>query len=86
MRVIFHKQFEKQYRKTSRRIRERFKERKNLLIENPTHSLLNTHQLSGSRYGQWSINVTGDWRAIFIYLDEGTIAFIDLDTHSNLYG
>lgn len=43
------------------------------------------HPLTGNRAGQWSINITGDWRAIYMFRDKDTIVFIDIDTHSNLY-
>ncbi len=48
--------------------------------------LLRNHALSGDRAGQWSINVTGDWRAVYVFGEkEGVVIFIDIDTHSNLY-
>lgn len=86
MRIILHKRFEKKYARTSRPVRERFKTRRNLFLANPAHPLLNNHSLSGDRVGQWSFNVTGDWRALYVFADAETIIFIDLDTHSNLYG
>ena len=85
MVVVFHKSFRKKYRKVSILIQRRFKERRDLFLSNPSHPLLNTHPLTGDRKGQWSISVTGDWRAIYIFMNEKSVVFIDLDTHSNLY-
>lgn len=36
-----------------------------LFMENPFHSLLNNHKLTGSLAGLSSINVTGDYRILF---------------------
>ena len=85
MRLSLHRSFTKKYAKASPITQSRFKERRDLFIKESDHPLLHLHPLSGDRKGQWSINVTGDWRALFIYEDEQTIIFIDLDTHSNLY-
>lgn len=85
MRILLHRNFEKKFSKLPLKIQEGFKVRRNLFLENPFHPLLNNHPLTGDRKGQWSMNVTGDWRALYAFKDEDTIIFIDLDTHGNLY-
>lgn len=85
MKIILHRNFEKKFVKLRPRIKEQFKERRNLFLENPFHPLLNSHPLTGDRTGQWSINITGDWRAIYIFRDRDTVVFVDIDTHSRLY-
>ncbi|MBU3965571.1 type II toxin-antitoxin system mRNA interferase toxin, RelE/StbE family [Patescibacteria group bacterium] len=85
MKIEFHKHFTKRYKKIPSGIRRQFEERLFIFEENSFHPLLNNHPLTGDRKGQWSINVTGDWRAIYVFKDEDTIVFIDIDTHSNLY-
>jgi len=85
MRIILHRNFEKKFVKLHSKLKERFKERRNLFLENPLHPQLSNHPLGGKRIGQWSINITGDWRAVYVFQDKHTVVFIDLDTHSNLY-
>ena len=85
MRIEFHRLFKKRYKKISLKIRRQFDERLLLFEKEPFHPMLNNHPLGGDREGQWSINVTGDWRAAYIFEDRNTIVFIDIDTHSNLY-
>ena len=85
MNIGFHRNFIKQYKRVPKSTRFRVGERLELFELNALHPLLNTHPLTGNRTGQWSINITGDWRAIFVYQDRETVIFIDLDTHSNLY-
>lgn len=85
MKIEFHRHFTKHYKNIPPKIRYQFEERLFIFEENPFHPLLNNHPLTGDRKGQWSINVTGDWRAIYVFKNEDTIVFIDIDTHSNLY-
>ena len=85
MKLILHRNFEKRFVKLDQKIREKFRERRDLFIQNPFHPLLDNHALAGDREGQWSINITGDWRAIYVWMDENTVIFLDIDTHSNLY-
>ena len=85
MKIEFHKHFTKRYKKIPTGICRQFEERLFVFEENPFHPQLNNHPLTGDRKGQWSINVTSDWRAIYMFKNEDAIVFIDIDTHSNLY-
>jgi len=86
MKTQFHNSFKKRYKKLPPNIRNQFDKRLRLFEENPLYPLLHNHQLVGKRNSQWSINVTGDWRAIYTWKGEHTAVFLDIDTHSNLYG
>lgn len=83
--IHLHKSFEKQFKQIPLKIKEKFLERKNLFLEDLTHPLLNNHPLTGDRKGEWGINVTGDWRAIYEYIDDNTVIFLEINTHGNLY-
>jgi addiction module RelE/StbE family toxin len=85
MNVQFNKNFIKQYKKR-RAIQKQIDERLALFRVNPFDLVLNNHGLSGKYKGFRSINITGDYRAIYELIDRNTARFIDLDTHSNLYG
>ena len=85
MTIGFKKGFRKRYKKIPIKIRSQFNERLRLFIREPYHPILNNHSLTGDRFGQWSIDITGDWRAIYIFQDSTSIIFIDINTHSNLY-
>lgn len=88
-KVDYSKKFSKQFRKAPLEIKIAFKERFTLFVSDPTHPKLNSHQLIGKYSGLKSINITGDWRAIFQEIGdiEGhlTIIFLFLGTHSQLY-
>ncbi|MCA9363083.1 hypothetical protein KC851_02075 [Candidatus Kaiserbacteria bacterium] len=84
MRVTSHRKFDKQYSKLPKKIKNKFKERASLLIENPDSPLLKVHILSGKKYPLKSMNVTADYRALFI--DNGkVITFFEIGSHSELY-
>lgn len=90
MSIKYSATFKKQYKKAPKKIQEKVKERINLLVQDPTSQLLNNHALTGKFQGYRSINVTGDWRAIYsirIDLKSKQEYYFELvGTHSRLYG
>ncbi|MBI3955810.1 HAD-IA family hydrolase [Candidatus Gottesmanbacteria bacterium] len=66
MDVRYDRNFRKQYEKADKKIRSAFTDRLRLFRENRRHPLLHNHLLTGEYQGYRSINVTGDWRALFI--------------------
>jgi len=64
-KVVYSKKFEKQLRKAPLKIKEAFRKRRAMFAENPFHPQLNNHYLTGTFKGYRSINITGDWRAIY---------------------
>lgn len=86
MEVDFGPKFKKQYAKLRPSIQQQFKDRVQLLIEDPTAYLLNVHSLKGKYAGFWSINISGDLRAIYSYKGDTIIVFLLIGTHSQLYG
>jgi addiction module RelE/StbE family toxin len=86
MRIDYSKRFIKKLAKSPVEIQLGFKSRLRLFIENRFHPLLNNHALGGVLAGYRSINVTGDWRAIFREFENGEIIFFEMiGTHSELY-
>lgn len=86
--VDFSNAFKKQLKKAPTEIKKAFKKRYNLFLEEPFHSQLNNHQLTGKFKGHRSINITVDLRAIYserTKKEEKVIVFVLLGTHSQLY-
>ncbi len=89
MYVKFSHRFTKQYDRVEPKLRTVFQGRLALFMEDPFNPVLNNHSLKGKYRGYQSINVTGDWRAL--YFDgsvEGgakVVVFAVLGTHSQLY-
>lgn len=86
MKIDFHRQFRKKYKKLSKDEKVKFEERLGLFVSDPNHPLLNNHQLHGKFKIYRSINITGDLRAHYEEIDTGTILFITIGTHPELYG
>jgi len=84
MQVRFGSKFEKQHGKVGLKIRAAFTKRLELFLQNPLLPILNNHGLTGKYAGFRSINVTGDWRAVY-FEENGMATFVALGTHSQLY-
>jgi len=85
MYATFNERFQKQYKKAPLNIRSAWNERFYLFLKDPTHPFLHNHALHGSYEGKRSINITGDWRALYQQYSSNRIIFIALGTHSQLY-
>ncbi len=86
MDVSFKKQFRKQFGKLPIKVQRQFDSRFLMLLEDPQSPLLQLHELSGSLQGQFSINITGDYRAIFYCPTRNSLCFLYIGTQSQLYG
>ncbi len=85
MKITFHKNFRKQYKKAPSEIQNVIDKRLVLFQSNPIHPLLRNHALTGQYQGCRSINITGDWRAIYQESETSIIIFLTIGTHSKLY-
>ena len=55
-------------------------------VKDPQNPTLRNHGLSGKWKGHFSINVTGDTRAIYFVIEDGVVRFVAIGSHSELYG
>lgn len=85
MKLIYHKHFIKAYRKLPEKIKLHTKERLKLFEMEPFYVLLNNHELEGKYKGYRSININGDYRAIYVLFSDNVAHFVKLGTHSDLY-
>lgn len=88
MPIRFDRQFKKQYNKAPSHVRQAVEIRLKLFKIDNFSPLLNNHILKGKYNGVRSINITGDWRALYVVSGqfEKQIVFVALGTHSRLYG
>lgn len=84
MTIDYSKSFKKSYKKLDLFVREKIKDRIKLFSENKFHTLLNNHSVNPTYDTGRSINITGDYRAIYVE-HEGVVVFIEIGTHSELY-
>jgi addiction module RelE/StbE family toxin len=83
--IKYHTVFLKQFDKLQREIREAFYRRLALFQQDKFHPLLNNHMLSGRYADKRSINITGDFRALYQEEDR-FIIFKLIGTHHQLFG
>jgi len=86
MRVRFTKRFSKQYDRSPQKVKNAFNKKLELFIRDSRHPILNNHPLIGQYKGFRSINVTGDWRALYSEFESSELVFFEfIGTHSQLY-
>lgn len=83
-RIDFSLIFNKQLTAAPREIRVAFLETLQLFRYDPEHPSLRNHALKDRYAGFRSIDVTGDWRALY-RKERERIIFVDLGTHDQLY-
>lgn len=84
MKIHFHKTFKKELVLLQKTIQRQTIVRLELFEKDPQHYLLKNHKLSGSMNEFWSINITGDYRALYTMQNEVCL-FVRIGTHSQLY-
>ena len=85
MRIEYSKKFIKEFKKCPSAIKNTFAKKLEVFINNKYHPALNNHSLFGELKNYKSLNITGNWRAIFQELDNEIIYFVAVGTHSQLY-
>jgi addiction module RelE/StbE family toxin len=86
MTIQYTPKFKKQYKKLPNKLQKQFDERLLLFLEDMTNPVLRVHSLTGSFGGYWSMNVSGDLRALYLKKGDELIIFALIGTHSQLYG
>ncbi|HUD04691.1 MAG TPA: type II toxin-antitoxin system mRNA interferase toxin, RelE/StbE family [Patescibacteria group bacterium] len=87
-RINFSTPFDKQLKKSPLEIKITFRKRLEIFIKDSANPQLHDHQLLGRLKNYRSINITGDWRAIYLLSKENaeiTAIFVAIGTHNQLY-
>lgn len=85
MIVHFHKKFYKSFESLDPKIRHILVERLRIFKVNPHDTKLNNHALKGKWLGYRSINISGDFRALYREISNDEVIFSAIGTHSQLY-
>jgi addiction module RelE/StbE family toxin len=86
MRVRFSQRFVKQLAKLTRSQQRAAYTRIDLLLINPDDPILRRHRLAGPLRHLYSIDISGDIRALYQVIDGEAVIFQLIGTHSSLYG
>ena len=85
MKVLFSKNFIKQYKKLPQDMQKKIRKRTDLFRRDSRNRLLNIHNLKGEKKHILSMNVTGNYRVLFEWVEKNTAMFYEIGTHSQLY-
>jgi addiction module RelE/StbE family toxin len=85
MAITYSRVFKKMFKKKNAWVQDKFRERISLFIQDRNHPSLNNHFLGGIWVGYRSINITGDFRAVYEELSNDNFEFVAIGTHSELY-
>ncbi len=85
MKIAYSKEFVRQAEKLPPKLKLQLLERIVLFRSNPLHPKLRNHALKGKYSAYRSVNITGDYRALYLQKDDEAI-FDKIGTHSQLYG
>ncbi|NCF75361.1 MAG: type II toxin-antitoxin system mRNA interferase toxin, RelE/StbE family [Xanthomonadaceae bacterium] len=86
MQIDFSRKFIKMLAKAPVKIQKSFHKRLDIFLIDQFNVILNNHQLVGKYKGFKSINVAGNWRAIFKgFKNDNLIVFYLIGSHSDLY-
>lgn len=84
MKIVYEKQFIKAFKKLLPKTKERFYERLDVFTANKYDPILGNHSIDKAYPDCRSIDITGDYRAIFF--EEGEVVmFVAIGTHAQLY-
>lgn len=89
VKVRQHPKFKRQLQKAPNQVKRAYQKRITFFLLDQYHPLLHNHLLTGDYQEFRSINITGDWRALYkeVVLDEEhvIVEFHIFGTHSQLY-
>ena len=71
--------------KLSKATKTKMVDRITLFSEDPLNPVLRNHPLHTPYKGSYSIDITGDYRAVYELIDDQTALFTHIGTHSQLY-
>lgn len=83
--VIFTKDFRKQFAKQPKKVQRQFDIRYDIWYEDPANPILRVHRLKGKLGRYYSMDVTGDVRALYEIVGETVFIYDMIGTHSQFY-
>lgn len=85
MTIRYSKKFKKQYKKLSPKLQQKTKASITLWARTPNDESLRLHKLSGKMSRFYSIDITGDLRALYEKVGDEVYLYQMVGTHSQLY-
>ncbi len=80
--VYYSSHFKRALKRYSKKQKNFIKKHIELFLKDPFHPSLKTHKLKGKLKGYWSFSINYELRVLFEFIDEDTVGFVDIGTHS----
>lgn len=80
--VQFTPTFSKKYTNLPSNIKEKARKKEPIFRQDPFSPSLKTHKLTGKLSAYWSFSIDYQYRIIFRFIENDTILFVDVGTHS----
>ncbi len=85
MTISYSRLFKKMFKKKDTWVQSKFAEKLLLFTDDMYNPVLENHSLGGEWAGCRSINISGDFRAVYEDLGNSCFEFVAIGTHSELY-
>jgi mRNA interferase YafQ len=85
VKLRYHKNFQKQFLRLPIKKQQATEQAVSAFISNPSEPKLRDHALKGKWTGHRSIRAGGDLRIHYQQIDQNTVLFIAVGSHSQLY-
>ena len=86
MQYILSRRFEKEFAKLPKPVKKKVLVVLQQFVDDPYNPTLRNHRLSGKWADHFSVNVTGDIRAVYVFIKDDIVHFVAVGSHSELYG
>ena len=86
--IIWDEPFLRNFRKWIKKhpaLKAKFEEKLTLFTEQPFHSSLKTHSLTGNLKDYWALSITYEYRLVFKFLSENKVLLVNIGTHDEVY-
>ncbi len=80
--IVYKPSFVRAYKKLPSDVREEVRDAIALFQEDPEHSSLRVHELTGRLQGRWSLSVNFAYRIIFLYQKGEKATLLTVGDHS----
>ena len=79
--VVFSSQFDGKFAALPEKIKKVARKKDRMFRGDAFHPLLRTHKLSGEFKDYWAYSVNQQYRVLFYFVDDHTVAYINIGTH-----
>ena len=84
-RIEYTPRFLRSFQKLPSPIQEKVRARDAIFRTNAFDPRLDAHKLHGKREGEWAYSVDYEYRVVFDFNNDGTVVYLDVGTHDELY-